>query len=137
MNVNGRHYRTIWQHPNDPSVVQVIDQTKLPFAFEVRDLRTAAEAAHAIQTMIVRGAGLIGATAGYGMMLAAQAAPRRSMAAFLEQVAQDGAAWHGRWIVSCERCSRQSPRMRRSRSAVEQRSRSPTRMLLPAAPSAR
>ena len=92
MNVNGRHYRTIWQHPNDPSVVQVIDQTKLPFAFEVRDLRTAAEAAHAIQTMIVRGAGLIGATAGYGMMLAAQAAPRRSMAAFLEQVAQDGAA---------------------------------------------
>jgi methylthioribose-1-phosphate isomerase len=91
MNVNGKPYRTIWQHPDDPAVVQIIDQTKLPFAFEVVDLRTVEQTAYAIKAMIVRGAGLIGATAGYGMMLAAQAAPQHSLAAFMAQVAQDGA----------------------------------------------
>ncbi|XWX04049.1 S-methyl-5-thioribose-1-phosphate isomerase [Aggregatilineales bacterium SYSU G02658] len=92
MNVNGQPYRTIWQHPDDPTAVQVIDQTKLPFQFEVVTLRTVEEAAHAIKAMIVRGAGLIGATAGYGMMLAAQAAPKHSLEAFMAQVSQDGAA---------------------------------------------
>lgn len=92
MNVNGKPYRTIWPHPDDPAVVQVIDQTKLPFAFEIVDLRTVEQAAQAIKAMIVRGAGLIGATAGYGMMLAAQAAPKHSFEAFIAQVTQDGAA---------------------------------------------
>src|SRR5829696_4877644 len=53
MNIDGRHYRTIWP---DGEAVCVIDQTRLPFAFEVRRLATMEDAAEAISTMIVRGA---------------------------------------------------------------------------------
>jgi methylthioribose-1-phosphate isomerase len=70
MNIHGRHYRTIWP---DGDAVCVIDQTKLPFAFEVRRLSAMAEAAEAIRTMVVRGAPLIGATAAYGVALAMRA----------------------------------------------------------------
>ncbi len=69
MNVNGKHHRTIWMP--EPGVVRIIDQRRLPWAFETMDLTTVAEVAHAIRDMAVRGAGLIGATAGYGMALAA------------------------------------------------------------------
>ena len=71
MNVHGKHHRTIWLKEGDPRVVQIIDQRALPHEFIVEDLTTAAEAARAIKEMRVRGAGLIGATAGYGMYLAA------------------------------------------------------------------
>lgn len=71
MNVHGRHYRTIWLQPGDERVVQLIDQRALPHEFIIEDVRTVAEAARAIVEMHVRGAGLIGATAGYGMYLAA------------------------------------------------------------------
>ena len=70
MKIDGRHYRTIW--PEDGAVT-VIDQTRLPFAFEVRRLATMQDAAEAISTMIVRGAPLIGATAAYGVALAMRA----------------------------------------------------------------
>ena len=60
MRVAGRHYRTIW--PEDGAVV-VIDQTRLPFELVEKRLRTMADAADAISTMVVRGAPLIGATA--------------------------------------------------------------------------
>lgn len=73
MNVHGKHYRTIWLHPEDDSTVQIIDQRKLPFAFAIEDLRNVAEAATAIRDMHVRGAGLIGATAAWAMYLAARA----------------------------------------------------------------
>ncbi len=62
MNIEGRHYRTIW--PAEDGVM-VIDQTRLPFEFAVRRLATMEDAAEAISTMIVRGAPLIGATAAY------------------------------------------------------------------------
>jgi S-methyl-5-thioribose-1-phosphate isomerase len=45
----------------------MIDQTKLPFSFEIVSLKNHKETAHAIKTMIVRGAGAIGAAAGYAM----------------------------------------------------------------------
>lgn len=90
MKIAGQHTRTIWRHPDKPNVVQVIDQRKLPFRFEIVDLATAAEAAEAIRNMTVRGAGLIGATAGYGMMLSALHAPQQSLEAFLQQVTTDG-----------------------------------------------
>jgi methylthioribose-1-phosphate isomerase len=83
MNVAGKHYRTIWLHQDDPSVVQIIDQRLLPHEFKIVDLRTVEEVAHAIRAMLVRGAGLIGATAGYGMYIAALTAPRTSRAEFL------------------------------------------------------
>ncbi len=75
MNVEGKHYRTIWIHPEQPSVVQVIDQRDLPHQFVIEDLRTVTDMATAIREMHVRGAGLIGAAAGYGMYLAMIAAP--------------------------------------------------------------
>ena len=71
MHVDGRPYSTIWLKPDDPCVVQVIDQTQLPHAFAIVDLHSVADACVAIRDMTVRGAGLIGASAGYGMYLAA------------------------------------------------------------------
>lgn len=75
MHVDGHPYRTIWFKPDDPRVVQVIDQTQLPHAFAIVDLHSVAEACVAIRDMTVRGAGLIGACAAYGMYLAALEAP--------------------------------------------------------------
>jgi len=66
--IAGRNYRTIW--PSGEVRVEVIDQTKLPHAFETMAITSASEAAEAIRSMIVRGAPLIGATAAYGIALA-------------------------------------------------------------------
>jgi methylthioribose-1-phosphate isomerase len=71
MLVNGKHYRTIWLNPNDDKTVSIIDQTKLPHSFEIIDLRSVEDFRRAIKDMWIRGAGLIGATAGYGMYSAA------------------------------------------------------------------
>ena len=68
MKVSGTHYRTIW--PTEAGTIRVIDQTRLPFEFATLDLGTLDDAARAIQTMVVRGAPLIGATAAYGVALA-------------------------------------------------------------------
>ena len=87
MNVDGKHYRTIWLKEDDPSVVQIIDQRHLPHKFVIEDLKTVDDVAHAIKDMHVRGAGLIGATAGFGMYIAALNAPADS---FLSQLATDG-----------------------------------------------
>jgi methylthioribose-1-phosphate isomerase len=70
MNIAGTHYRGIWCTPEE--CVRVIDQSRLPFQFEILDLVTMADAARAIRTMVVRGAPLIGATGAYGMALAAR-----------------------------------------------------------------
>ena len=70
MLVDGKHYKTIWLDDNDPSIVRVIDQRWLPHRFEIAELQSIEDVAQAISEMIVRGAGLIGATAGYGMYLA-------------------------------------------------------------------
>ncbi len=78
MKVAGQHFRTIWLKPSDPSVVQIIDQTALPHRFVVEDVTTAGQMATAIREMHVRGAGLIGAAAGYGMYLGALAGKKDS-----------------------------------------------------------
>lgn len=90
MNVYGEHYRTIWVKEEDPAVVQIIDQRHLPHKFVIEDLTTVEEMARAIQEMHVRGAGLIGAAAGYGMYIAALHAPKGSVEAFMEAMAQAG-----------------------------------------------
>jgi methylthioribose-1-phosphate isomerase len=74
MKVDGKPYRTIWLNPDGWSV-GIIDQTRFPHVFETVTLRTLEDAAHAIKHMLVRGAPLIGATAGYGMALAARDDP--------------------------------------------------------------
>src|SRR2546425_1048261 len=66
MNVNGKHYRTIWEVEGG---VEIIDQTLLPHEFKTTILRSLNDCAHAIKAMLVRGAPLIGATAAYGMVL--------------------------------------------------------------------
>ena len=72
MKVNGAHFRTIWVG-DDGWSVEIIDQTRLPHEFVTRRLTSVDQAAAAIQTMAVRGAPLIGATAAYGMCLQAHA----------------------------------------------------------------
>ena len=75
MNVNGQHYRTIWVKPENPEVIQIIDQTALPHSFAIVDLVSVEDFCTAIRDMLVRGAGLIGATAAYGMYAAVLHAP--------------------------------------------------------------
>jgi methylthioribose-1-phosphate isomerase len=69
MKVDGKHFRTIWLE-GDGATVGAIDQRRLPHEFVVVQLKTCADAADAIRSMLVRGAPLIGATAAYGMALA-------------------------------------------------------------------
>jgi methylthioribose-1-phosphate isomerase len=98
MKVDGVAYRTIWR--SGPTV-EVIDQTVLPHAFRTVRLSTADEAVRAIQTMVVRGAPLIGATGAYGLALAAQADPSDAgLAAAAEAVSQARpTAVNLRWAV--------------------------------------
>lgn len=74
LQMQGEAFRTIWLKSDDPSIVQIIDQRLLPHEFVVRDLTTYEDSAHAIREMLVRGAPLIGATAAWGLYLAARAA---------------------------------------------------------------
>ena len=64
-------FRTIWLHPDDPEVVQIIDQRRLPHEYVIQDLRTWSDGVEAIADMYVRGAPLIGATAAWSLYLAA------------------------------------------------------------------
>ena len=69
MRVQGKEYRTIWY---EGDVVKIIDQTKLPHQFIIKDLKSVKDTINAIKTMEVRGAPLIGGTAAYGIVLAVQ-----------------------------------------------------------------
>ena len=55
MQVDGRHFRTIWLN-DDGWSVEIIDQTLFPHRFETVTLRSVDDAAHAIKVMRVRGA---------------------------------------------------------------------------------
>lgn len=74
MNINGKRFRTIWPSPEDSGTIYIIDQRNLPHNFVIEELQDVQAAWTAIREMHVRGAGLIGATAGFGMHLAALAA---------------------------------------------------------------
>jgi methylthioribose-1-phosphate isomerase len=76
MKVGGKHFRTIWLKEGDTSVVQIIDQRFLPHQFIVEEVRSVTQMAAAIRKMHVRGAGLIGAAAAYGMYLATMESAR-------------------------------------------------------------
>jgi len=69
MRIQGKEYRTIWY---EEKVVKIIDQTKLPHQFIIKDLKTVKDAVNAIKIMEVRGAPLIGGTAAFGIALAVQ-----------------------------------------------------------------
>ncbi|WP_020168770.1 MULTISPECIES: S-methyl-5-thioribose-1-phosphate isomerase [Methylotenera] len=69
MKVAQQPFRTIWPSPRC-KFVQIVDQTQLPFAFQILAIYSLEQMIHAIKTMQVRGAPLIGAAAAYGMALA-------------------------------------------------------------------
>ncbi len=100
MKVGDIPYRSIWLSEDGWSV-SVIDQTKLPFAFEISQLTSLTAAADAISRMVVRGAPLIGATAAYGLALAMHADPsdQNLASAVAELTATRPTAVNLRWAV--------------------------------------
>jgi len=89
MNINGKHYRTIWPDPQNNQIICIIDQRKLPHKFVVEQLVNVEQTIIAIKDMHVRGAGLIGATAGFGMYLASVQAPDEHFTEFMHKAANE------------------------------------------------
>ena len=70
MKVEGKEYRTIWFDEKN-QIVKIINQTKLPHKFVIKNLKTVKDVINAIEVMEVRGAPLIGGAGAYGIVLAA------------------------------------------------------------------
>ncbi len=70
MKIDGTPYRAVWVDEGDQWSIRVVDQTKLPWALELLRLTTLRQVAHAITSMQIRGAPLIGVVAAYGLALA-------------------------------------------------------------------
>ncbi|RPF75833.1 MAG: S-methyl-5-thioribose-1-phosphate isomerase [Rickettsiales bacterium TMED254] len=68
MLINNKEWQTIWLN-KQKNIVEVIDQTKLPHIFEIKEIKNSSEAANAIKNMVIRGAPLIGVMGAYGLML--------------------------------------------------------------------
>ncbi|MGC6508679.1 MAG: S-methyl-5-thioribose-1-phosphate isomerase [Myxococcota bacterium] len=85
MNVNNTHYRTVWM---EGQAVKLIDQPSLPHRFQLVTMETHKDTAKAISTMIVRGAGAIGATGAFGMAQAALEAPDNTFQSYIASAAQ-------------------------------------------------
>ncbi len=100
MKVGGKAMRSIWVE-SDGVTVGVIDQTRLPHAFETVKLVSMDDAAHAIRSMILRGAPLIGAAAAYGMALAmhADATDRNLKNAYATLIATRPTAINLKWAL--------------------------------------
>ncbi len=101
MKIHGRPYRTIWL-AEDGQSAEIIDQTRLPHAFETLRLTSAEDAARAIKVMQVRGAPLIGATAAYGVCFAMRRDPsdKNLDAAIALLVATRPTAVNLRWALA-------------------------------------
>ena len=115
MKVDGHHYRSGWLTEDGLSVA-VVDQTKLPFYFEIRTLRTCDEVVLAIKDMVVRGAPLIGASAACGLRLATLEDPSDDylQAQALALIAARPTAINLRWAVDrvCSRLLQANPKQR-------------------------
>ena len=100
MKIDGKPYRTIWP-TQDGSAVEVIDQTQLPHRLVVARLASEAEASHAIKTMQVRGAPLIGVTGAYGLAMALRDDPSDAAldAAVGRLLATRPTAYNLRWAL--------------------------------------
>ena len=99
--MTAENFRTIWLKPDDPTIVQIIDQRLLPHEYRVLDLRTWHDAHTAIADMAVRGAPLIGATAAWGLYLAAldDASPANMRATAESLLQSRPTAVNLRWAV--------------------------------------
>ncbi|NMB72213.1 MAG: S-methyl-5-thioribose-1-phosphate isomerase [Bacteroidales bacterium] len=60
---------SLWVHPDDNTIIQILDQRFLPFTLITEDLKTDDDCLVAIRDMHVRGAPLIGVTAAFGIYL--------------------------------------------------------------------
>ena len=88
MDVDGKHYTSIWADENDKRVIKIIDQRYLPHKFVIEELKSIDDVVIAIKDMHIRGAPLIGVTAGFGMYLAALHAPEVAFDDFIEKSAE-------------------------------------------------
>lgn len=82
-----KHFRTVWMEGFN---VKMIDQAKLPHSFEILELKDYKETAKAIKDMNIRGAGAIGAAAGYAVAQAALKSPydsQKSLTSYVEEAA--------------------------------------------------
>ena len=100
MKINAREYRTIWFEDN---IVKIIDQTKLPHQFVIKDLYNVNDVINSIKMMEVRGAPLIGGAAAFGIALAVQ---ENNNIEFIKQSAEKliqsrptAINLNGQWIV--------------------------------------
>ena len=84
MIVDGNHYRTILLDDDGRTVI-IIDQTKLPYKFELAKLSSLEDVRNAISAMMVRGAPLIGATGAFGIALALNASSTDEYLLFAKQ----------------------------------------------------
>ncbi len=82
MRVRGKNYKTVWMTAGS---VHLIDQTLLPFRFKIIEAKNHRETCEAIRAMVVRGAGAIGAAAGFAMAQAFLEAPARGLAGYVEK----------------------------------------------------
>lgn len=100
MKIDGQPYRTIWLAGDGWSVL-IIDQTRLPHRLQTVRLSSLEEAAHAIHSMQVRGAPLIGVTAAYGLALAMRQDPSDAQLAFACQflASQRPTAVNLKWAI--------------------------------------
>jgi methylthioribose-1-phosphate isomerase len=85
MKVHDKDYRTVWM---EGQTVKLIDQPSLPHQFQIVDMSNHHETAKAISTMIVRGAGAIGATGAFGMAQAALEAPTNGFDDYMKAAAE-------------------------------------------------
>ncbi len=86
MEVNGRKYRTVWM---EGSTVFLIEQNLLPFEFRIRELTSYSDCCRAITMMNIRGAGAIGAMAGFAMALAFREAPSGDFLPFITKARKE------------------------------------------------
>ena len=70
MKIGNKNYRSIWIDETDPGIIRVINQEKLPFIFEIKDLSSVEDIFTAIKKMTIRGAPIIGVAGAFGMYLA-------------------------------------------------------------------
>jgi len=80
MKIGEKHYRSIWWEENDPAVIKIIDQERLPFFLEIKELHTVEDVYDSICSMKVRGAPVIGSAAAFGIWLATLGVSRISSA---------------------------------------------------------
>ncbi len=94
MLIDGKRYKSIWLDEKDNTVIRVIDQQKLPYFFEIRELGTVDDIFNAIKDMTVRGAPLIGVAGAFGMYLA-------TLEVTMHSNIRDHLSNAARYLISC------------------------------------